>query len=293
MGRAATAPALAIVLVLGSSAACTNPSTDIAQPMGTSPAMGITPTPASAGSGPSGSMDAGGDRWRPGPGLSWQYQLSGTVDTSVRAEVFDVDAESTDSSTLNELRANGARTICYFSAGSWEPWRSDAAAFPESVKGAAMEGWPDELWLDVRQTEILLPIMEARMADCRTKGFDAVEPDNVDGYANETGFPLTPGDQRRYDEALAELAHAHGLSVGLKNTAELVEQLQPSFDFAVVEECVRYEESGMYAPFTATGKAVFHVEYAGDLTEVCAPQEEYGFSSIKKDLALGSDLQSC
>ena len=34
---------------------------------------------------------------------------------------------------------------------------------------------------------------------CARKGFDAVEFDNVDGYQNATGFPLSGADQFRYN----------------------------------------------------------------------------------------------
>lgn len=52
--------------------------------------------------------------------------------------------------------------ICYFSAGSWEDWRPDAGQFPDSVKGNNLEDWPGEKWLDIRQIDVLAPIMGAR-----------------------------------------------------------------------------------------------------------------------------------
>src|SRR5262249_14568654 len=43
-------------------------------------------------SGPATSMAASTEtRWTPAPGLSWQYQLSGSVDITVDAQVFDID----------------------------------------------------------------------------------------------------------------------------------------------------------------------------------------------------------
>lgn len=274
--RAAAAPVLSIALILGAVAACSP------DPAPTSE----TPAPE----GPKSSDPAG--RWTPRPGLSWQYQLSGTVDTSIPARVFDVDGETTSSETIDELHASGARVICYLSAGSWEPWRSDSDDFPSAVLGDAMDGWPDERWLDVRKVDVLLPIMEKRIEACRVKGFDAVEPDNVDGYVNDTGFPISVTDQRAYNSALAGLAHAHGLSVGLKNSPELVGALEPRFDFAVVEECVRYDECDAFEPFVRAGKAVFHVEYEGAMSRICA-HAGHGFSSIRKDLALGPQRRGC
>ena len=66
-----------------------------------------------------------------------------------------------------------------------------------------------------------------------TKGCDAVDPDNVDGYTNAPGFPLTAATQLDYDTFLATSAHARGLAVGLKNNLDQVRSLVSSFDFAI------------------------------------------------------------
>lgn len=244
---------------------------------------GADPDPASAAPG----------RWGPKQGTSWQWQLSGKIDTKVRAKVFDVDGEDTSAATVRKLKAKRARVICYFSAGSWEEWREDAADFPASVKGEPLEGWPGERWLDIRALDVLLPIMERRIAACRSKGFDAVEPDNVDGYANNSGFPLQAADQLRYNMAIADLAHKHGLGVGLKNDAAQVPDLEPHFDFAVVEECVKYGECTAYLPFIRAGKAVLHAEYRGSMKKICATTKPLRFSTIKKRLNLGVYRRTC
>ena len=36
------------------------------------------------------------------------------------------------------------------------------------------------------------------MHSCRDKGFDGIEPDNIDGFLNDTGFDLTGVDQLAY-----------------------------------------------------------------------------------------------
>ena len=64
-------------------------------------------------------------------------------------------------------------------------------------------GWPGERWLDIRATGVLLPIMDARVQKCAKAGFDAVDFDEVDGYANKTGFPLTGAHQLTFNRALA------------------------------------------------------------------------------------------
>jgi hypothetical protein len=48
-----------------------------------------------------------------------------------------------------------------------------------------------EKWLDIRRIDLLAPILRARLDLCNVKGFDAIEPDNIEIYDNNTGFPLT------------------------------------------------------------------------------------------------------
>ena len=270
---------------------------------GCGPAPATAPVPTAAASGTAtdtapvptaGTAPGGipGGLWAPVPGESWQWQLSGAVDPAVEAQTFDVDYETTSREEVAALKAQGRGMICYLSAGSWEDFRGDAGGFPEAVRGRELSGWPGERWLDIRRMDVLLPLMAARMDICAAKGFDGVEPDNVDGYLNDTGFPLTAQDQLDYNRALAELAHARGLSVGLKNDIDQIPALVADFDFAVNEECFRYAECDSYAPFAAAGKAVLHVEYEGPLA-FCAESERLGFSSMLKPLHLGPDRQPC
>jgi len=229
--------------------------------------------------------------WRPQARATWQWQLTGKVDQSVNAAVYDIDLFDNDARVVASLHAKGRKVICYMSAGSWEDWRPDAAAFPAAVKGRS-NGWPGERWLDIRRLDLLAPILNARLDLCKAKGFDAVEPDNVDGYTNVSGFPLTSDDQLRFNRWLADAAHARGLGIGLKNDVEQVPALVTHFDFAVNESCVTYNECRTLTPFVAAGKAVFHVEY-GKKTTFCAQTKALGLSSMIKRSDLGAYRQPC
>src|SRR5215210_4854826 len=233
-------------------------------------------------------------RWQPTPVTSWQCQLSGTpIDTSFDVDAYDIDGFDNDAAVVEEIHATDARAICYISAGSWENWRPDAGDFPDDVKGRS-NGWPGERWLDVRRMDVLQPIMESRMDVCLSKGFDAVEPDNVDGYANRTGFPLTYQDQLHYNRMLAEEAHERGLAVALKNDTEQVADLVDDFDFAIVEECYRYKECPAYSPFVQKNKAVLAAEYnKKNMATKCAKAEELGFSLIFKNRNLDAQRRAC
>jgi hypothetical protein len=232
------------------------------------------------------------ERWQPKPGLSWQWQIQGKLDLSLEVDVYDIDLFDTPASTIAALQARGKRVICYFSAGSFEPWREDASTFPESVKGKKMDGW-DELWLDVRQLESLAPIMRARLDLAAQKGCDAVEPDNVDAYSNASGFPLTGADQLAYNRFLADEAHARGLAIGLKNDLEQVRALEPHFDFAVNEECFTYDECDMLTPFIEAGKAVLGADYENSLSELCPVVNALGLDVIKKRYDLDVYREAC
>ncbi|HEY6887128.1 MAG TPA: endo alpha-1,4 polygalactosaminidase, partial [Solirubrobacter sp.] len=231
--------------------------------------------------------------WVPSPTTTWQWQLSGTLDASVDAQMYDVDLFDTPASVVAKLHAQGRRAVCYLSAGSFEQGRPDANAFPEAVLGEPLDGYPDERWLDVRRLDVLGPIMEARMDLCRGKGFDAVEADNVDGYANKSGFPLTANDQLRFNRFLATAAHARGLSIGLKNDLDQVAQLEPDFDWALNEQCFQYDECDRLKPFVAAGKAVFVTEYELEPAAFCARARADGFMAMVKRLELGPFRRPC
>lgn len=166
--------------------------------------------------------------------------------------------------------------------------------FPRVIKGARSRRLPGERWLDIRKVGTLHPIMERRMDVCRRKGFDAIEPDNVDGYANKSGFPPTYKDQIAYNRMLATEAHEHGLSIALKNDTAQVDDLVDEFDFAMVEECFLYEECGKYSPFVRAGKAVFIAEYGGkDMAARCERAHRLDFGLIFKRLDLGAWRRAC
>ena len=136
--------------------------------------------------------------------------------------------------------------------------------------------------------------MQTRVSEqCKNKGFDAVEWDNVDGYANASGFPLTYQDQLVYNRMLADLAHQAGLSVGLKNDLDQVTDLVNTFDFAVNEQCNQYSECGMLTPFIQAGKPVFQVEYKLTTASFCPADLLAKFSGIKKQLALDASITPC
>jgi hypothetical protein len=226
-------------------------------------------------------------RWQPKPTTApWQWQLQGKIDTSIEAGIYEVDGFEVGARTVGELHSRERKVICYLDVGSWESYRPDAGRFPKAVLGRAYDGYPDERWLDIRRIDLLAPILRHRFDLCRRKGFDAVEPDNIAGYENKTGFPLSAGDQLRFNRWVAREVHRRGLSVALKNDPGQVKQLLASFDFAVVEECFAYDECGKFSPFVDAGKRVFVAEYSEPLAAICDQAKRLRFSVIRKDYDL-------
>ncbi|MGW0394144.1 endo alpha-1,4 polygalactosaminidase [Streptomyces sp. NPDC003042] len=235
---------------------------------------------------------APGERWRPEPGIGWQWQLSGALDTSVDVPVYDVDGFTTTKEQVARLKKDGRRTICYLSTGAWEDFRPDAGEFPQGMLGRG-NGWEGERWVDIRRLKELEPLIAKRFDMCRDKGFDAVEPDNMDAYRNPSGFPLTADDQLEYNRLIARLAHERGLAVGLKNDLDQIPQLVGEFDFAVNEQCAQYRECEKLTPFIEAGKAVFHVEYELAAERFCARSRELRLSSLEKKYELGPWRRAC
>ena len=122
----------------------------------------------------------------------------------------------------------------------------------------------------------------------RKARFDAVDFDEVEGYANDTGFPLTGADQLKFNRALARLAHERGMAVGLKNDLGQLAALRPAFDFAVNEQCFAYRECAAYKAWTAAGKPVVEIEYSGSIAAICASAAAGGRDAMHKALALSA-----
>jgi len=211
---------ISLALAFALSACGINPSEDSASPSPepVSPTNGVLPAPMTSTVSPS------QDWWHPTVGLTWQWQIGDNdIDTSIEADVYDVDLYI-DQSIIDELHTKERKVICYISVGSWEDWRPDKDQFPSEVLGKDYDGWPGEKWLDIRQIDKLAPIMLARLDLCKAKGFDALEPDNMEIYINNTGFPLTYDDQLKYALWLADEAHKRGLAIGIKNASDQVKE---------------------------------------------------------------------
>jgi hypothetical protein len=246
---------------------------------------------------PIGALAADPPRWTPPAGVTFSILLSVAPQTiTTPAQVVDVDLFDISAQTVADLKAQGKRVICYMSAGSWEKWRPDKNDFPEEVLGRKYDGWAGERWLDTRNIAVLGPIMRARLDRCKHKGFDGVDPDNVDGYQAKTGFSITRRDSVRYLKFLAAEAHKRGLAIGLKNATDLSRAVIDRMDFAVTEDCFDQGWCADSTNFIDANKPVFAIEYTDNsinFNRFCNQAAKLGLSPIYKKRNLNEWERRC
>ena len=263
-------------------AACSAPSTPLPPVSSTQGAIVPSPTFAPVETSPNLPLHA-----------DWQIQYSGELDLSFNIDIYNLDLFEVKSEDIASLHARGIYVMCYFSAGSREDWRPDADLFPEEIIGNDYEGWPGEKWLDARAINTLAPVMEARFNLAAEKGCNGVDPDNVNGFENETGFPISYADQLNYNLWLSETANRYGLDIGLKNDLSQIYDLLPHFDWALNEECFTYNECELLLPFYEAGKPVFVIEYETTPADFCRKAKELGFNAIYKNWELDAYREAC
>jgi hypothetical protein len=230
---------------------------------------------------------------RPSAGASWQIQLTGTIDTTLDVPFYVVDMD-VPVDVLAALHAEGRFVACYFSGGTWEPFRADASAFPAASKGNAVDGYPRERWLDVRLPEVRA-IMEDRIATALGRGCDGISASGLAAYADNTGFALTMGDQIDYDLWLADATHVRGRAIGLEDgDPSFARDLVADFDWVLVWDCLDVA-CNRAPPFTEAGKPGFLVSVAGaaQAPGVCAAGAKLGLSTILKRSSLDGFRVAC
>ncbi|HEX4190475.1 MAG TPA: endo alpha-1,4 polygalactosaminidase [Marmoricola sp.] len=130
-------------------------------------------------------------------------------------------------------------------------------------------GWGEQL-LDTRTAakRARIAAIEGRwISGCARSGFDAVEFDNLDSYSRSKHL-ITRDDNKAMAGLLVARAHASGLAAGQKNWAEWNGRTV-GYDFAIAEECGRYDECGSYVAHY--GSRVLVIEYrAVDFNKTCA-----------------------
>lgn len=253
------------------------------------------------------SVSVDSDFWQPKAGTSWQIVLSGDLTASdnhsfipTNASIYDIDLFDTSETMIRQMHNADRKVICYFSAGSYENWRPDAHNFTRADYGRPLGGWKGEWWLNTNSSNVR-SIMAARMDLAAAKGCDGVDPDNVDGYANDSGIQLSTDDAIDYMTFLAIQAHERNLSIGLKNANEIVPRVVDMMQWSVNEQCSQYQECDQYRLFLTRGKPVLHIEYpqgapdvsVEDRNRICNDGQADGFSTLFKEMELNWWAERC
>lgn len=199
------------------------------------------------------------------------YQLGGAYDPPARINVVVRDSSA--------ARARDLYNICYVNGFQTQPgvaWPPQLLIRNSKGKPLVDPDWPDEHLLDISSEKLRTAVLErlaVTIAGCARAGFDAVEFDNLDSFTRSKGV-LKRSDSVAFAKLLVRVAHEQGLAAGQKNTPQLSdrERRQIGFDFAVSEECHRYDECSEYTRFY--GDRVINIEYADDLrapfADICA-----------------------
>jgi len=245
-----------------------------------------------------------GDWYKPTPKTTFDWDLRDNIpsDFSYEANIVDIDAFDNSKTYVEKLQAQGKKVIAYISVGSWEDWRPDINDFPSSVIGNNYPGWDGEKFLDIRNIDALAPIIRARFDMIKEKGFDGIEPDNMDlnsWTTAELGFDITDEDVITYSKWIAKEAHIRGLSIGQKNATDLSDQLVAHFDWILLEDAFYdniQEEAKIYI---TNNKAVFATEYTDLMSSshfentVCPKATALQFTAILKLRELDGYVETC
>ncbi len=259
--------------------------------MGTAPDMAPAPTPTPTPN--------SGIALPPSGKIVWDWQIGADGDSHIvapaGARLMDVDGFGTSAAKVAQMKAAGIYTVCYINAGSYQPGYPDSSLYPSYLKIQADADWPGEYFLDVTDVfkpgSVLASILDARFQMCKDKGFDALEPDNLQNDENVSGGKITTQQQIDFNGWVADHAHAHGLAVFQKNGPDKIllkdktgKMMVEKFDGILNEECQRYSECGPLAEYISRGKPALDVEYTGTLN--CSMASSLGATFIKRDLDL-------
>jgi hypothetical protein len=221
--------------------------------------------------------------------------FNGSTAPTTDPVVYDIDGFDNPASTVAALHALGKKVVCYIEVGA-DDGRSDSAALKATGEGAAMQGWPGEHYIDIRNAAVV-SIIKARIKMCADKGFDAIEPDIDESYTSNTGFPLTKAIEEAYMKDLANYAHSLGVAMWGKNPDDTGDSYAADmvsyFDAVLTEECNQYGTCGALNAYTGK-KPVFNAEYSSATSSFCpADNARAGWSGVKFPLALSGARTPC
>lgn len=200
-------------------------------------------------------------------GTDVDYQLGGTKAMAHHVGIIVRDREARP--------APGRYNICYLNGFQTQEseqdfWDDHQDLVLHDASGEPVEdqAW-NEFLLDLQtpnKRQRLANIVGGWIEGCAAGGFDAVEFDNLDSFTRSEGL-ITRTDAIAFAKLLVGAAHDAGLAAGQKNLSNF-DGTRVGYDFAVSEECGRYNECAAYVAHY--GRRVLAIEYwKRDFVKTC------------------------
>jgi Glycoside-hydrolase family GH114 len=174
-----------------------------------------------------------------------------------------------------------------------------------NLAGSQLPGWDEYVYKiagfsassATPEHKLLRAIINGHMDRAKTLGCDALEPDNIDAYANVTDG-ITAANQYAYNNWLADAAHAKGMKIYLKNDLDQIPNggvgvpagssagLVYKFDGIINEECFQFNECETLKPFKDLNKPIFVRQYGIKVSAATYKAGKYnGTSSTRNQIA--------
>lgn len=213
----------------------------------------------------------------------FDYQLGGAYSPASGVKVVSRDR--------NDPPAASLYNICYINGFQVQPgeerlWPDDLILRDNSGNPVVDSGW-DEMLLDIStdaKRRRIAEVLGEWIEECAADGYDAIEIDNLDSYSR-SGNRLKQNHAVSMMALISPIAHENQMAIAQKNSTELLEyKNQMGTDFAMAEECSRYNECGDYIDYY--GENVLMIEYrVSDFNKGC---NSYGatHSIVLRDLML-------
>ncbi|HEY5948924.1 MAG TPA: endo alpha-1,4 polygalactosaminidase [Kofleriaceae bacterium] len=207
------------------------------------------------------SSDSGMPITLPDVNAKVDYQLGGAYPPPSGVTIVSRDRKATP--------ATGLYNICYINGFQIQPDEENywLNLHPDLIlrdaNGTIVKDtqW-NEMLLDIRIAEkrtAIASIVGGWIRECRQNSFNAIEIDNLDSYTRSQGL-LLESQAVLTMKMLSDAAHASAMPIAQKNSSELVaRKAELGTDFAVAEECNRYNECGTYTG--GYGDHVIVIEY--------------------------------
>jgi hypothetical protein len=206
----------------------------------------------------------------PTPNAQFDYQIGGAYDRPGALVVSRDRQAPADPDLYN---------ICYINAFQSQPidaevadWRARGLTLKNARGEEVVDGDWNEILLDITtdaKRKAIAGTVNGWIDGCADAGFKAIEPDNIDAFSRSEGL-TDVADTMAYLSLLISHAHGRGLAIAQKNAIGAAADggigtagKNAGLDFAVVEECGRYNECEDYRSLYGNNMVVIEYTTAG------------------------------